>query len=249
MKKWFTLALLWMPFLSYGQNAFSVDSLLSVMSLKEKIGQCVLFASRGMVTGPGESLPYDDFIINGTCGNVFGVRDLEENTRIQELAVNNTPHGIPLLVGMDVIHGFKTIFPINLAASCSWDVELVEEMARISSLEASAAGINWVYSPMCDISRDPRWGRVSEGAGEDPYLGAEMASAMVRGYQGGNLGDAKTVMACVKHFAAYGAPEGGREYNTVDMSERTLREVYLPPYEAAIKAGAGSVMTSFNEIS
>lgn len=225
-----------------------VDSLLSVMSIDEKIGQCVLFPSRGMVTGPGTSVPYDDFIMNGQCGNVFGVKTREENERIQKLAIEQGPHSIPLLSGMDVIHGFKTIFPINLAMSCSWDIDLIKEVARMSALEASAAGINWVYSPMCDISRDPRWGRVSEGAGEDPYLGARIADAMVSGYQGSDLASPMSVMACVKHFAAYGAPEGGREYNTVDMSERSLREIYLPPYKAAVQAGAGTVMTSFNEI-
>ena len=154
---------------------------------------------------------------------------------------------IPVLFGMDVIHGYKTIFPVNIGVSASWDMAAIERMARISALEASAAGIAWTYSPMCDISRDPRWGRVSEGSGEDPYLGARVAEAMVRGYQG-DLSDPSSVLACVKHFAAYGAPQAGREYHAVDMSERVFRDSYLPPYRAALDAGAATVMTSFNDL-
>lgn len=229
------------------ETAGKVSALMRKMTLEEKIGQCVLFASRGMITGPGESEGLEEYVMSGACGNVFGVRTAAETRRIQQLAVENTRLGIPLLFGMDVIHGFKTIFPVNIGLSCSWDMAGIEKMASISASEASVAGIVWTFSPACDISRDPRWGRVSESAGEDPYLGRHVAAAMVRGYQGDDLSSPETIMACVKHYAAYGAPEAGRDYNTVDMSERTFREVYLPPYRAAIDAGAATVMTSFNE--
>ena len=234
-------------FYNDAQTAKKVADLMKKMTLEEKIGQCVLFASRGMVTGPSTSENMDSYIKSGACGNIFGVKTAAETRRIQKMAVENTRLGIPLLFGMDVIHGFKTIFPVNIGASASWDMDEIERMARISAIEASAAGIVWTYSPMCDITRDPRWGRVSEGAGEDPYLGSQVAAAMVRGYQGTDLAADNTIMACVKHFAAYGAAQAGRDYNTVDMSERTLRETYLPPYRAAIDAGAATVMTSFNE--
>ncbi|MEI3554464.1 MAG: glycoside hydrolase family 3 N-terminal domain-containing protein [Alistipes senegalensis] len=229
------------------QTARKVSELMKRMTLEEKIGQCVLFASRGMVTGPRSSEKMDDYIKSGACGNVFGIKTAAETRRIQQMAVENTRLRIPVLFGMDVIHGYKTIFPVNIGVSASWDMAAIERMARISALEASAAGIAWTYSPMCDISRDPRWGRVSEGSGEDPYLGEHIAAAMVRGYQGTDLADPTTIMACVKHFAAYGAPQAGRDYHTVDMSERTFREVYLPPYRAALDAGAATVMTSFND--
>lgn len=224
-----------------------VSELMKRMTLEEKIGQCVLFASKGMITGPKTSERMDDYVSNGACGNVFGIRTAAEARRIQEMAVKNTRLHIPLLFGMDVIHGFKTIFPINLGASASWDMGLIEKMARVSAEEASAAGIVWTFSPMCDITRDPRWGRVSEGAGEDPYLGQHIAAAMVRGYQGEDLALNNTIMACVKHFAAYGAALAGRDYNSVDMSDRVFREVYLPPYQAALDAGAATVMTAFND--
>lgn len=229
------------------QTVRKVSELMKKMTLEEKIGQCVLFASRGMVTGPRSSEKMDDYIKSGACGNVFGIKTAAESRRIQEMAVGNTRLKIPVLFGMDVIHGYKTVFPVNIGISASWDMAAIEQMARISALEASAAGIAWTFSPMCDISRDPRWGRVSEGSGEDPYLGQHIAAAMVRGYQGTDLADPTTIMACVKHFAAYGAPQAGRDYHTVDMSERTFREVYLPPYRAALDAGAATVMTSFND--
>lgn len=229
------------------QTARKVSELMKKMTLEEKIGQCVLFASRGMVTGPRSSEKMDDYIKSGACGNVFGIKTAAETRRIQQMAVENTRLKIPVLFGMDVIHGYKTIFPVNIGVSASWDMAAIERMARISALEASAAGIAWTYSPMCDISRDPRWGRVSEGSGEDPCLGQHIAAAMVRGYQGKDLADPTTILACVKHFAAYGAPQAGRDYHTVDMSERTFREVYLPPYRAALDAGAATVMTSFND--
>ena len=224
-----------------------VAQLLKKMTLDEKIGQLVLFASKGMITGPSESKNLDEYVQKGLCGNVFGTKTLDQAIRIQKLAVEKSRMKIPVLFGLDVIHGFKTIFPVNLGIAASWDIPEIENFARISAEEASAAGVMWTYSPMCDISYDPRWGRVSEGAGEDPFLGSCVSAAMVKGYQGKSLSDTKTIMACVKHFAAYGAPEAGRDYNTVDMSERVFRDIYLPPYRSAIDAGAATVMTSFNE--
>ena len=156
--------------------------------------------------------------------------------------------GIPLLFGLDVIHGHQTVFPIPLALSCTWDMELIEKSARLAAIEATADGLNWVFSPMVDICRDPRWGRIAESAGEDPYLGSKVGAAMVRGLQDRDLSRVDTVLACVKHFALYGAPDGGRDYNTVDMSRIKMLEYYLPPYKAAIEAGAGSMMASFNEV-
>lgn len=225
-----------------------VDSLLKVMTLEEKVGQTVLFTSDWTVTGPSMREGYIEDIRAGRCGNIFNAYTAEYTRKLQEIAVNETRLGIPLLFGYDVIHGFRTIFPINLGMSCSWDIEAIEQSARIAAQEAAAAGLHWTYSPMCDISVEPRWGRISEGAGEDAFLGSLIAAAMVRGYQGDDLADCRTVLACVKHYAAYGAPQAGRDYNTVDMSERWLREFYLPPYKAAVDAGALSVMASFNEL-
>ena len=225
-----------------------VDSLLRVMTLEEKIGQLVLYTSYNTVTGPTMHPGYLEDIRAGRCGNILNACSPEYVRSLQEEAVNKSRLGIPLLFGFDVIHGYKTIFPINLGLSASWDLEAIREMARISAREAAADGLNWTYSPMCDISVDPRWGRVSEGSGEDTWLGARIAAEMTLGYQGASLADTATLLACVKHFAAYGAPQAGRDYNTVDMSERWLREFYLPPYKAAIDAGAMSVMTSFNEL-
>jgi beta-glucosidase len=236
-----------LTFYNEKETGKKVAALMKQMTLEEKIGQCVLFASRGMITGPKTSEKMDDYVKSGACGNVFGIRTAAECRRIQQMAVENTRLHIPLLFGMDVIHGFKTIFPVNIGAAASWDMSLIEKMARVSAEEASAAGIMWTFSPMCDITRDPRWGRVSEGAGEDPYLGQHIAAAMVRGYQGEDLSANNTIMACVKHFAAYGAAQAGRDYNSVDMSDRTFREIYLPPYQAALDAGAATVMTSFND--
>ena len=225
-----------------------VDSLLKVMTLEEKVGQTVLLTSDWTVTGPSMREGYLEDIRAGRCGNIFNAYTAEYTRKMQEIAVNETRLGIPLLFGYDVIHGFRTIFPINLGMSCSWDILAIEEASRIAANEAAAAGLHWTYSPMCDISVEPRWGRISEGAGEDAYLGSLIAAAMVRGYQGDDLSDVRTVLACVKHYAAYGAPQAGRDYNTVDMSERWLREFYLPPYKAAVEAGALSVMASFNEL-
>ena len=225
-----------------------VDKLMRKMTLDEKIGQLVLFTGDWSVTGPTMRQGYLDDIRAGRCGNLLNVYTADYTRKLQEIAVNETRLGIPLLFGFDVIHGFRTIFPINLGMSASWDPAAIEEASRIAAREGAAAGLHWTYSPMCDICVEPRWGRVSEGAGEDPYLGSQIAAAMTRGYQGDDLADPATLLACVKHFAAYGAPQAGRDYNTVDMSERWLREFYLPPYKAAVDAGALSVMASFNEL-
>lgn len=225
------------------------DSVLKLMTLEEKIGQMVLYTSDWDVTGPTLRQGYLEDIRNGHCGNIFNAHTAAYTRKLQQIAVEESRLGIPLLFGYDVIHGHKTIFPISLGESASWDMAAIEKSARVSAIEAAASGINWTFAPMVDISVDPRWGRVSEGAGEDPFLGSRIAEARVRGFQGpGNdLSDTLTVLACVKHFAAYGAPQGGRDYNTVDMSERVFLDTYLPPYKAAIDAGAMSVMTSFNE--
>lgn len=225
-----------------------IDSLLNVMTLEEKVGQMVLFTSDWDVTGPTMKSDYLDDIRTGKCGNIFNAHTTGFVKEIQRVAVEESRLGIPVMFGYDVVHGHRTVFPISLGESCSWDMEAVEKSARVSAEEAAASGLNWTYAPMVDISVDPRWGRVSEGAGEDPYLGSRIAEARVRGFQGDDLSDPLTVLACVKHFAAYGAPMAGRDYNTVDMSERYFREFYLPPYEAAVDAGALSVMTSFNEL-
>lgn len=227
-----------------------VDSVMRLMTLEEKIGQMVLFTSDWDVTGPTMRSNYLDDIRNGRCGNIFNAHTVAYTRELQRVAVEESRLGIPLLFGYDVIHGHKTIFPISLGESASWDLETIEKSARISAIEAAASGLHWTFAPMVDISVEPRWGRVSEGAGEDPFLGSRIAEARVRGFQGINndLTDTLTVLACVKHFAAYGAPFAGRDYNTVDMSLRTFLDVYLPPYKAGIDAGAMSVMTSFNEL-
>lgn len=224
-----------------------VDSLLSEMTLDEKIGQMNLLTSGWDVTGPVLNDNYRALVKSGACGNIFNAHTVKYNRELQRLAVEETRLHIPLLFGYDIIHGHKTIFPIPLAEACSWDLKLIEESARYSAEEGAASGLNWTFNPMVDITRDPRWGRVAEGSGEDTWLGSQIAKAKVHGYQGDDLSDPLTLAACVKHFAAYGAPEAGRDYNTVDMSERVLREVYLPPYKAAVDAGVASVMTSFNE--
>ena len=193
-----------------------VDSLLNVMTLDEKIGQMVLFTSDWDVTGPTIREGYLDDIRQGRCGNVFNAYTTDYIRELQRVAVDESRLGIPLLFGYDVVHGHKTIFPIALGESCSWDLDLIRRTASASAAEAAASGLNWTFAPMVDISVDPRWGRVSEGAGEDPYLGSLIAAARVKGFQGSDLADPLTVLACIKHFAAYGAPEAGRDYNTVD---------------------------------
>jgi len=224
-----------------------VNALLAKMTLDEKIGQLSLYTTDWGSTGPTIREGYKNDIRSGACGNLFNAHTTGFVRELQKIAVEETRLKIPLLFGFDVIHGYKTIFPIPLGEAASWDLEAIEKSARVSATEASAAGLHWTFAPMVDIGRDPRWGRVMEGAGEDPYLGSRIAEARVRGIQGQKLGDPDAMLACVKHFAGYGAPIAGREYNTVDMSERYFREFYLPPYEAAVKAGAASVMTSFND--
>ena len=232
------------------QNKMSkfIDQLMAQMTLKEKIGQLNLPSVGFDVTGPVISQNVDDKIRNGLVGGVFNTYTPKAVRALQELAINSTRLKIPLLFGYDVIHGHRTIFPICLGLSSTWDLELIEKSARIAAQEVTADGLNWVFSPMVDIARDPRWGRISEGSGEDPWLGSQIAAAMVRGYQGKDLSQSNTVLACVKHFAAYGAAESGRDYNTADVSRITMYQTYLPPYRAAIDAGVGSVMTSFNEV-
>lgn len=225
-----------------------VSDLLGKMTLEEKIGQLNLLSVGFDVTGPIVSKDVEANIRKGLVGGVFNTYTPGAVRKLQDLAVNKSRLHIPLLFGYDVIHGHKTIFPIPLGLACTWDPALIERSARIAAAEASADGLQWTFSPMVDIARDPRWGRIAEGAGEDPYLGAQIARAMVRGYQGDDLARSNTLMACVKHFALYGAAEAGRDYNTVDMSRIRMYEYYLPPYKAAVAAGVGSVMSSFNEV-
>ncbi|NVO31712.1 beta-glucosidase BglX [Hymenobacter lapidiphilus] len=228
-------------------NKFIAD-LMQKMTVDEKIGQLNLITVGFDVTGPVVSKDVDASIRRGAVGGVFNTFTPKAARKLQEMAVKQTRLRIPLMFGYDVIHGHRTIFPISLGLAASWDLAAIEQSARIAAEEASADGLNWVFSPMVDISRDPRWGRISESAGEDPYLGSEIGRVMVRGYQGTDLTKNNTVMACVKHFALYGAAEGGRDYNTTDMSRVRMYNEYLPPYKAAIDAGAGSVMSSFNDI-
>jgi beta-glucosidase len=225
-----------------------VDSILSQMTLQEKIGQLNLPSSGDFVTGETSSSGIAKKIEKGMVGGLFNIKSVAKIREVQKIAVEKSRTKIPLLFGMDVIHGYESVFPIPLGLSCSWDMKLIERSARIAAQEASADGINWTFSPMVDISRDPRWGRVSEGNGEDAYLGSEIAKAMVKGYQGNDLSANNTILSCVKHYALYGASEAGRDYNTTDMSRVRMYNEYLPPYKAAVDAGAGSVMASFNEI-
>ena len=229
------------------QTEERVLKLLDKMTLEEKIGQLTLYTTDWGSTGPTIREGYKNDIRSGACGNLFNSHTVGFVRDLQRIAVEETRLKIPLLFGFDVIHGYKTIFPIPLGEAASWDLEAIEKSARVASTEASAAGLNWTYAPMVDICRDPRWGRVMEGAGEDTYLGCRIAEARTHGIQGKKIGDTDAMLACVKHYAAYGAPTAGRDYNTVDMSERFFREYYLPPYEAAVRAGAATVMTSFND--
>lgn len=225
-----------------------IDNLMGKMTLQEKIGQLNLPVSGEIVTGQAKSSDVAGKIRKGQVGGLFNVKGVENIREVQKIAVEQSRLKIPLLFGMDVIHGYETVFPIPLALSCSWDMEAIKESARIAAKESSADGICWTFSPMVDICRDPRWGRMAEGGGEDPYLGSKISAAMVKGYQGDDLTDKNTIMACVKHFALYGAPEAGRDYNTVDMSHLSMFNNYFPPYKAAIDTGVGSVMTSFNVV-
>ncbi|HMB61838.1 MAG TPA: beta-glucosidase BglX [Eudoraea sp.] len=226
-----------------------IEELLGKMTLEEKIGQLnLLTPGGGVATGSVVSENVEAKIKAGKVGGLFGVAGPEKVRQAQDIAIKNSRLKIPLLIGSDVIHGYKTTYPIPLGISCSWDMELVEKAARMAAREATADGINWNFSPMVDISRDPRWGRIAEGAGEDPYLGAAIARAMVRGYQGSDLTQPNTMLACVKHLALYGAAEAGRDYHSVDMSRVKMFNQYLPPYQAAVDAGVATVMTSFNDI-
>ncbi len=224
-----------------------IDDLMARMTLDEKIGQLTLLTSDWESTGPTMRDTYKQDIKSGRVGAIFNAYTAKYTTELQRVAVEETRLGIPLLFGYDVIHGHRTIFPISLGEAASWDMQAIEKSARVSAQEASAEGIHWTFSPMVDIARDARWGRISEGAGEDVYLGRKIAAARVHGYQGDDLRAIDTVLATAKHFAAYGAAQAGRDYHTVDISERTLRDVYLPPFEAAVDAGVASFMTSFNE--
>lgn len=234
------------PVISLGDT--KVDSLLSVMTLEEKIGQLNLPAAGQFTTGQAENSDIAKKIEHGKVGGLFNIKSVAAIREMQRIAVEKSRLKIPLIFGMDVIHGYETVFPIPLGLSCSWDMQLIEQSARLAAKEATADGINWTFSPMVDIARDARWGRISETGGEDPYLGSQIAKAMIRGYQGTDLADPYTMLACVKHFALYGAAEAGRDYHTTDMSRHRMFNEYLPPYRAAVEAGVGSVMTSFNEI-
>jgi beta-glucosidase len=252
MKKLGFLLLLLASFLKIqGQdekmNTF-INELMNKMTVEEKIGQLNLTTAGGFVTGSAVNEQTQLKLRSGSIGGMLNGFSVASMRASQDVAVKESPNHIPLLFGMDVIHGYRTIFPIPLAMSCMWDMTLTEKSARIAAQEATANGIAWTYSPMVDIARDPRWGRIAEGAGEDPWLGSQIAAALIKGYQGDDLSLNNTMMACVKHFALYGAAEAGRDYNTVDMSRIAMFNDYFPPYKAAIDAGAGSAMTSFNVV-
>ncbi len=225
-----------------------IDGLMKKMTVEEKIGQLNLPVAGWVPTGTTVSKDTEDKIKSGKVGGMFGYYDPVRMKAIQKIAVENSRLKIPLFFGLDVIHGHRTIFPIPLGLSATWDMALVEKSARIAAQEATAEGLNWTFSPMVDIARDPRWGRISEGNGEDPFLGSAIARAMVKGYQGDDLSKNNSLMACVKHYALYGGAEAGRDYNTVDMSRSSMFNYYMPPYKAAVEAGAGSIMTSFNVV-
>ncbi len=225
-----------------------IDDLMGKMTLQEKIGQLNLPVTGDIITGSTVSGDVVGKIKAGQVGGLFNMKGVKSIRQLQEVAVKQSRLGIPLIFGMDVIHGYETVFPIPFAMSMSWDMEAIRNSARIASIEATADGICWTFSPMVDICREPRWGRMSEGNGEDPFLGSAICRAMIEGYQGADLADKTSMMACVKHFALYGAPEAGRDYNTVDMSHVRMFNEYFPPYKAGVDAGAGSFMTSFNVI-
>ena len=231
-----------------GPYEAKITALMAQMTLEEKIGQMTLYTTDWGSTGPTIRPGYADDIRSGNCGSLFNAQTATFTRELQRIAVEESRMKIPLLFGYDVIHGYKTIFPIPLGEAASWDMAAIELGAKVAAAEAAATGLHWTFAPMVDISRDPRWGRIMEGAGEDTYLGCDIARARVRGFQGTSFAGTDRVLACVKHFAAYGAPVAGRDYNTVDMSERVFREVYLPPYKAALDAGARTFMASFNEL-
>ncbi|MBD0404735.1 beta-glucosidase BglX [Flammeovirga sp. EKP202] len=241
---------------SYSQDPViegKVDSVLSLMTLEEKIGQMTQFSGHGTLTGPQINDDFKEYLEKGQVGSMFNVFGAEGLRKLQEQAMKHSRLQIPILFAADVIHGYKTTFPMPLAESCSWDLELMERSARIAAIEATSAGISWTFAPMIDIARDPRWGRVMEGAGEDVFLGKEIAKARVNGFQGiksyKDFGDIHTMLACAKHFVGYGAAEAGRDYNTVDVSDRVLRETYLPPFKTSVDNKVATFMTSFNTIS
>ncbi|HIB8181967.1 TPA: beta-glucosidase BglX [Elizabethkingia anophelis] len=250
----FSAQLVHQPVQSFQTEAYTskkkafVDKLIAKMTLDEKIGQLNLPSSGDFTTGQAQSSDIGKKIEQGLVGGLFNIKGVGKIRDVQKVAVEKSRLKIPMIFGMDVIHGYETTFPIPLGLSASWDMDLIQRSAQIAAQEASADGINWTFSPMVDVSREPRWGRVSEGSGEDPYLGSQIAKAMVYGYQGKDLSLKNTILACVKHFALYGAPEGGRDYNTVDMSHIRMFNEYFPPYKAAVDAGVGSVMASFNEV-
>ncbi|MCB0426557.1 MAG: glycoside hydrolase family 3 C-terminal domain-containing protein [Mangrovimonas sp.] len=225
-----------------------VDSLMALMTLQEKIGQTVMYGGSWDQTGPIVGANNGKLIREGNMGGMLNAFTVKGTRDLQTIAVEDSRLGIPLLFGYDVIHGHRTIFPINLGMAASWDLKLIEESSRIAAEEASAEGLHWTFSPMVDISREPRWGRISEGAGEDVYLGSQIAKAYVRGYQGDDLSKPNTILACAKHYVAYGAPQAGRDYHTVNMSEGELRNVYLPPFKATVDAGIETFMSAFNEL-
>ncbi len=225
-----------------------IEDLLARMTIEEKAGQLTLYTSGWTVTGPALRDDYMDELRAGRAGNLFNAHTVSYARELQRIAVEETRLGIPLLFGLDVIHGYKTTYPIPLAEACTWDLNIIEKTARLYAKEATSAGVNWNFNPVVDICRDPRWGRIAEASGEDVYLGSLIGAAKVRGIQGDDLSDPETMLACVKHYAAYGASQAGRDYHTVDMSDRTLRDTYLPPYRAAVDAGAATVMASFNEL-
>ncbi|MBD9179417.1 MAG: glycosyl hydrolase, partial [Odoribacter splanchnicus] len=228
-----------------------VDSLLALMTVEEKIGQMTQYSADWDITGPVMKSDWEAYLKKGLVGSIFNAVTVDGVRKLQEMALSESRLKIPVLFAYDVVHGFRTIFPMPLAESCSWDLDLMRQTASVSATEAAAEGICWTFAPMIDVSRDARWGRVMEGAGEDPWYVSLVAVAKVKGYQGDSwkdLKDTNTVLACAKHFVAYGAAEAGRDYNTVDVSERTLYETYFPPFEAAEKAGVATFMTAFNEI-
>ncbi len=251
MKKWFLVIAVLFSHNAFSQDAkmkIFIDALMKKMTLEEKIGQLNLPGSGDIVTGQAQSSDIGKKIREGKVGGLFNIKSVAKIKDVQKVAVEESRLKIPLIFGMDVIHGYESVFPIPLGLSCTWDMKLIENSARVAAIEASADGINWTFSPMVDICRDARWGRIAEGNGEDPYLGAQIAKAMVKGYQGNDLKAGNTIMSCVKHYALYGAAEAGRDYNTVDMSRQTMYNTYFPPFKAAADAGAGSFMASFNEI-
>jgi beta-glucosidase len=235
------------PVLNHPETEQRISKLLDEMTLDEKIGQLVHFADSS--TGPGAAhQDVREQIAKGNVGSLENITGAAETNALQKLAVEKCRLHIPLVFALDVIHGYRTIFPVPLAMASTWDPSLVERASRIAAKEATKEGVRWTYSPMVDITRDARWGRIVEGAGEDTYLGSAMAAAYVRGYQGLRLDDPQSMVACIKHFVGYGAAEAGKDYNSVELSDRTLRQVYLPPFHAAADAGAGTIMSAFNTI-